>query len=133
MHEIMVVDDDDAVRAAIVTHLSRLEVRAIDFADARSAINAMLCRKFDLVITDLFMPDVDGIKFISEIRRINPAMMIILVTGGGTLFPIGSRNFGTVADAAKILGARHILQKPFRGAQLREMVTSLLKPQPRHQ
>lgn len=126
MKEILVVDDDDAIRALIAVHLARIEANIIDVCDGREAIELLSTRRFDLIITDLFMPDVDGIKFISEIRRTHPSTPIILVSGGGVIFPLGSNSFGNLTETAKILGANQILRKPFRGQQLREMVKSLL-------
>jgi len=126
MKEILIIDDDDAIRATIVLHLARLEVGTVDVSDAREAIDLLAVRKFDLIISDLFMPEVDGIKFISIVRRTNPSIPIILISGGGEIFPLGSRNFGSLTRTASMLGASHILQKPFRGQELRDLVLSLL-------
>lgn len=126
MPEILVVDDDDDVRSIIVGHLATTEARVVDVNDARSALKLVRSQTFDLIISDLFMPEVDGIKFITEVRRIRPSVPIILVTGGGLNFPLGSQNIGILAQTATILGASEILQKPFRGDQLRELVKSLI-------
>lgn len=128
MHDILVVDDDDAVRATIVDQLARIEAKVVDVSDARRAIELVTSRKFDLIISDLFMPEVDGIKFISEARRINPSTPIILISGGGARFPLGGQDFDNLAETARILGASQVLKKPFRGGQLREMVASFLTP-----
>lgn len=126
MKGILIVDDDDSVRATIALHLAHIEAEIVDVSSGKAAIDLLLMRKFDLIISDLFMPEVDGIKFISETRRIHPTTPIILVTGGGVIFPLGSINLGTLEKTARIMGASQILEKPFKGQQLREMVKSLL-------
>ncbi len=130
MTEILVIDDDEAVRAIVVNHLARLEAKIVDMSDARDALKLITSGHFDLIICDLFMPEVDGIRFISEVRRTNANIPIILISGGGARFPIGSDNFSNLTETATLLGASQILQKPFRGEQLREMVRSLLAPDP---
>ncbi len=128
MKKILVVDDDDAVRAIVVDHLARVEAKIVDVSDARDALKLITSGPFDLIICDLFMPEVDGIRFISEVRRENANIPIILISGGGVRFPLGSENFSNLTETATILGASQILQKPFRGEQLREMVKSFLAP-----
>lgn len=130
MREILVIDDDDAVRATIIAHLARIDARISDFSDARDALKLMASRKFDLVICDLFMPELDGLKFIAEARRIHPSLPVILISGGGQMFPVGGKGFGNLAKTAGYLGASQVLEKPFRGRQMREMVNSLLPPVP---
>jgi two-component system C4-dicarboxylate transport response regulator DctD len=130
MKKILVVDDDDEVRATIVEQLAPIGAEITDVSDARQAIRLISVQKFDIILSDLFMPEVDGMKFISEVRRIEPNIPFVLVSGGGALFPVGSRIFADLAKAAEILGASQILEKPFSGRRLREVVRSLLEPEP---
>lgn len=130
MKKILVVDDDDEVRATIVEQLAPIGAEITDVSDARQAIRLISVQKFDIILSDLFMPEVDGMKFISEVRRIESNIPFVLVSGGGALFPVGSRIFSDLAKAAEILGASQILEKPFSGRRLREVVRSLLEPEP---
>ena len=75
----------------------------------------------ELVITDIIMPNKDGIETIIELRRDFPGIKILAISGGGR---IGSENY---LDMAKSLGAHGILAKPFKQKDLLESVGKLLK------
>jgi CheY-like chemotaxis protein len=75
----------------------------------------------DLVITDLLMPEQEGLETITILRRLNPQVRIIAITGGGQK---GSRDFLYVAAA---LGAQRTLRKPFSRQVLLEVVQDLMR------
>ena len=80
---------------------------------------------FDLVITDVLMPERDGLEFLSAVRRSHPGMRVIAMTGGGHL------SAGKYLKIARGLGARSLLEKPFRQEQLLAAVASALADDPR--
>jgi len=77
----------------------------------------------DLVLLDIMMPEQDGIETILALRRTYPALRILAMSAGGH----GRPDFLT---AAKTFGADAVLQKPFDGPQLIEMIDGMLAPKP---
>ncbi len=80
---------------------------------------------FDLLITDLLMPEKDGIETILEIRRVNETLPILAISGGGKY---GAR--GDLLRMAQRLGATATLQKPFSREQLVAAVDLCLTSRP---
>jgi DNA-binding NtrC family response regulator len=105
MARILVVDDDASVRGALRTLLQRAGYETIEAADGRDA--GVMLDGVDLVITDLLMPEVDGVNLLSLIRQQGRGTPVIAMSGGGRL---DSR---TYLDVAKALGAVATLSKPF--------------------
>jgi YesN/AraC family two-component response regulator len=79
---------------------------------------------FDLIVTDIVMPDMEGLETIKHIRRHNPAVKILAVSGGGS-------TKGDYLKYATGLGANAVLAKPFDPAQFLEIVADLIKAGPR--
>ncbi len=75
----------------------------------------------DLVITDILMPDQDGLEGIMTLRREFPDSRVIAMTGGSEMIGVGK-----VLDIATMLGARRTLQKPFDLKVLLDTVASEL-------
>ncbi len=118
---ILVIDDEPKLCRSI----SRtLEVAGFDTLTAGDGAEGMLLlRQYrpQLVITDLIMPVMEGIETIIEIRRTSPAMKIIAMSGGG------ATGDGTpFLEAATKIGADATLLKPFRVAELLDVVDSVL-------
>ncbi len=82
-------------------------------AGGREAISLVQDRSFDLVITDLLMPDSDGMEVLMAVRRYLPTARTIAMTGGGEYFP--ARQLLSLGSA---LGADEQLTKPFSRADL---------------
>ncbi len=90
-------------------------------ADGAEALRILAERPADLVITDLLMPETDGIETIMELRRLYPGTKIIAISGGGE-YQTGAG----FLRAAESLGADRTLTKPFRFQQLLPAVEALL-------
>lgn len=119
---LVLVIDDDHQQTRFVS--KALEVAGFDTMAARDGAEGIaLLREFrpQLVITDLIMPVMEGIETILEIRRSSPAMKIIAMSGGG--MRSGSMDF---LEAAMKLGADATLRKPFRVAELLDVVDGVL-------
>ncbi len=116
---ILVVDDEPASQALMAKALQRaghLVITAASGVDARQALRAA---RFDAVVTDIFMPDMDGLELIRYICATSPATPIIAISGG----PAGSaHNFLPIAAA---LGADMVLSKPVSPAALRNAVDTV--------
>ena len=120
----VLIIEDDPVCVQLITRT--LEARGHDVtsaADGRAGMKRFQSDEYDLVISDLVMPDQDGIETIREIRRAKPDVAIIAVSGGLT------QPFGVSVDylgAAKLLGADATLKKPFMPSTLVSLVDETL-------
>ena len=85
--------------------------------------------KFDLVITDLFMPEFDGLELILGIREMALDTPVVLMTGGGQHFPLGGEGLNDLTESAELFGASYFLNKPFKKNDLAEIVKKALAPQ----
>ncbi|MFA6289817.1 MAG: response regulator [Opitutaceae bacterium] len=117
MTRILLIEDDDAYQAML---RSSLEDRGHEVSvsnDGHEGINSFKSRKFDLVITDILMPKKDGVETIMELRAIDPAVRIIVISGGGHM--IRAQN---CVDLAHSLGIQSVLEKPFRVDDLQSCI-----------
>jgi CheY-like chemotaxis protein len=121
MFRLLVIDDNQDAREVIQLMLERAGY-AVDVApDGAAGLQALRRRPAHLVITDIFMPNRDGIETIEELRREFPALKVIAISGGGKL---GHKEGYLVT--ARELGAHAVLSKPFEGEQLLQTVRDVL-------
>jgi DNA-binding response OmpR family regulator len=106
---ILVIDDEVAIRTMLRRTLEREGFVVVDAPDGRTGIAASRQHPPDVVLTDLFMPDKDGIEVIQEVRSLWSKTRIIAMTGGQLQNSFGS----IVQPAALLLGADRVLLKPF--------------------
>jgi excisionase family DNA binding protein len=102
---VLVVDDEDAIRDLLSRTLALADYEVDSAPDGRTAIDRMRIIDYDLLITDLRMPEVDGLTVIREARRLNADIPIIIVTGHSS---------EASAIEAINLGVQGYLVKPFR-------------------
>jgi CheY-like chemotaxis protein len=120
MGAILVIDDDALVREGIRWVLERAGYAVTTAADGLEGCRAYRRTAFDLVITDIVMPEQEGLGTIRRILDDYPAARILAISGAGAAF--GSR----ILDAAGRAGAMETLAKPFRQAELLDMVAECL-------
>ncbi|MAT82683.1 MAG: response regulator [Gammaproteobacteria bacterium] len=121
MSAILVIDDDASVRE-VVSEMLRLEGHEVTIAEnGREATTMLAEHDFDLVITDLIMPEKEGIETISEIRRTDSRIPIVAISGGGRLGP------GDYLETARYIGADATLAKPFARQELLTTIDALLE------
>jgi DNA-binding response OmpR family regulator len=121
---ILVIDDDEMVRTFV---RRALESSGYVVSVATNGYEAMISfrqSKPDGVITDLLMPERDGIETILEIRRHAPEVPIVAISGGFNAMS------SIYLKTAEQLGADAVLSKPFSIEQLVTTVESLMKPKP---
>lgn len=118
---ILVVDDDTAVREMICSILATCSYDISEAADGKIAVRKYREQPFDLVITDLVMPDMEGIELIAQLRRIDQNVKVIAISGG---FLAAS---DTYLKTAKLMGAQHTLPKPFEIDELLSVVLAALE------
>jgi CheY-like chemotaxis protein len=120
---ILLIDDDRFFAKLTAAMLAPAEV--VVASDGGEGLAMMRARPFDLLITDLLMPEKDGIETILEIRRAGAELPILAISGGGRY---GSRD--DLLRMAERLGATATLQKPFTREQLLAAVERCLAVRP---
>jgi len=81
---VLIVDDDAVFRAALRRFIESEGYEVVAVGDAESGLERLEARTFDLVLTDLRMPGVDGIEFLRRIRGLDPEAVCIVITGFGS-------------------------------------------------
>jgi CheY-like chemotaxis protein len=107
---ILVVDDEPGIRDLLCMMLEAAGNKVCSAQDGNEASKVMAATPVDVVITDLLMPERDGLEFITEIRKKFPAVRIIAMSGGGHV----ARD--SYLRIAKTFGAHFLLEKPFSQA-----------------
>lgn len=120
MSEILVVDDDQHV-LELLREMLQLEGHDVVTAqNGRIAVDLLGARSFDLVITDLIMPEKEGLETITDMRNLKADLPIIAISGGGRIGPVD------YLATAKFVGANATLAKPFARDELLSVVADLL-------
>lgn len=122
MSRILIIDDEPLVRSVLRSILERNGHTVRDAPDGRAGLALWRHTPSDLVLTDLFMPEQDGIEVILQLTRIWPQAKIIAMTGGTQTGDFTS----TVAPATLLLGAQYILMKPFTKQTLLAAISAVL-------
>lgn len=120
MPRILVAEDDDHLRSVLKEFLEWTGHEVLEAANGRSAMEMQRRTSADLVITDIIMPEMDGIETIMALRREFPEVKIIAISGGSR---IGPREF---LNLARVLGAHRTLHKPFALQDMMQAVDELL-------
>ena len=114
---ILLVDDDELVRQAFGMFFDALGWKHELVADGIRGLERARSNAFDIIITDLMMPQMDGADFLRQVRKDNPRQTVIVVTGGAA-----SEHEAHLLG----LGAAQILQKPVDLETLQNVVASLM-------
>jgi CheY-like chemotaxis protein len=120
MAHILVVDDDDAVRGTMRRILERAGHTVEVASNGIDGLRLFRVSQHDLVVTDLYMPEKEGIEVIQDLRAEFPDARILAVSGG----VMGDKT--TPLVDAELFGANASLAKPFTPEQLQAVVTKLL-------
>ena len=114
--KILVIDDSDMMRRFLSEALASAGHDVVVASNGREGVAAFERTHVDLVITDLYMPDRDGIEVLLDVKRLEPALPIIVMSAGGAY--VRSDELA----AAQLLGATVVLRKPFGLTQLRTAI-----------
>lgn len=117
---ILVIDDDEAMRRLIMRTLASGKHRVVEASNGQDGMKLVGELKPDAVITDILMPQQEGIQTIREIRERAPEIKIIAMSGGGS-----SHNL-MFLDVARAFGADAVLAKPFKPGELKDTVARVL-------
>jgi CheY-like chemotaxis protein len=118
---VLIVDDEPAFREMLGLMLEQGGYEVTHAADGVAGSRCLTQKAFDLVLTDMLMPERDGLEFITDIRRKSPGSRIVAMSGGGH---ISSDKY---LKMARGLGAHVVLGKPFSREQLLEAVAAALE------
>jgi signal transduction histidine kinase len=117
---ILIVDDEDLIRKQAEIALRRAGYRTTTAGDAQEALNALKMMQVELLLSDIRMPDVDGLQLYASARKVKPDLVCVLMTAHGSI---------DTAIKAMQLGVQGFLQKPFTGTELERAVQDALQKQ----
>ena len=115
MARILLIDDDDSVRTMLCLTLAHFGHTVIEARDGKEGLELFQNANVDLLITDIVMPEKEGLEVLMELRKRHPPVKIIAISGGDYL------------HMAKLMGAAKVLAKPFSSNVLIEAIDELLR------
>ena len=121
MPGILIVEDNHELREMLKESLCRRRFTVQEADNGKDAIIHFKPGVTDLVLTDLIMPEEDGLKVIMKLREIKPSIKVIAISGGGKAGPASYLNL------AKALGADAIYSKPFSVNEMIGKIEELLE------
>jgi DNA-binding response OmpR family regulator len=119
MPRILLIDDDRLVRTTVARALIKAGHEVIQATDGREGVDLTRVSRFDLVITDLIMPGQEGVETITILRKEQPQLPVIAISGG---LP----NTALYLEIARKIGAKRVLAKPFTTEELLAVIAEVL-------
>jgi CheY-like chemotaxis protein len=117
---ILVIDDEDLIRELVKEMLEAEGYVVSTAANGKEGVRLYRKELPDLIITDIFMPEMEGLETIRELQRVSPNVKIIAISGGG------EKGMLSFLSYAKRFGALRALEKPFSRQELITTVGELL-------
>jgi len=118
--KILVIDDDEQVRVTVGRTLERAGYQVSLADDGKVGLELFRKEPSDAVITDIYMPEQEGLQTIMELRKISPGLPIIAISGGSNKIPLD------FLPIARKLGATEVMKKPFLMDELLNTVRRVL-------
>ena len=112
MYNILIVDDDEQMRVALCASIKYLGFNAVSAKDAKEALKRLKSQDFDVIISDLKMPKIDGIEFLKKVKELKD-IPFIMITAVGSV--------ESAVEAMK-LGAFDFILKPFSNDTLKKII-----------
>lgn len=122
---ILIIDDEESIRDLLGAILQHHGHKVSVAATGRAALLLLGTETYDVMITDIIMPDMDGIEIIAAAKKLRAGLPIIAISGGGNLM-----SSHDCLRMAKMIGARVVLAKPFNEKQLVEAIEQAVAPLP---
>lgn len=110
---VLVVDDEQVVLDSIIKHLKKDNFTIHTALTARAGLEMVDSCRMDIILTDLMMPEMDGLQFMKEVKKRDPHIPVIMITGYATI---------NTALQATELGAFDYIAKPFTKSELRSVI-----------
>ena len=121
MAKILLVDDDQIIREALSNALQLRNFEVNSLSDGRKVVSEIEQNQYDIIVLDIVMPNKEGLETIQDVRKINPSIPILAVSGGGRTTP--SSNL----EVAKMMGATDTMIKPFDSFTLVQKINKILE------
>ena len=121
-NRILVIEDEAGVRTLICRALTRAGYEVVGAGDGLEGIRQFSATAFDLIITDIVMPETNGMEVISFMRKQNPSLPVIAISGGGMM------EAELYLKMATAMGVSAVLRKPFDVQSLIEIVAQNITP-----
>jgi two-component system cell cycle response regulator CpdR len=120
MGKILNIDDEPYILLMLKKMLEKAGYEVDLAANGREGLELFVKESADLVITDIIMPDKEGLELILEMKKLSPELKIIAISGGGRISP------ESYLECARHFGAERVFQKPFRQQELVSAVGELM-------
>jgi CheY-like chemotaxis protein len=114
---VLVVDDEARIRELLVETLQAVGYQTAGASGGGEALDKLRAEKFDLVISDIVMPEMSGLELLNHIQKRHPGLPVVMITGSA---------YKGVAQAAQAAGAAGFLPKPFRISHIEDMMEETL-------
>jgi CheY-like chemotaxis protein len=121
MPSILIVEDEPQIRSMLQETLELEGYTTAEAADGQEALREFRLNPADLIITDILMPEKEGLALISEMRKANPEVKIIAISGGAANLSPGCN-----LELARMFGAHRTFQKPLDIDALLQSITDLI-------
>ena len=123
MARILLIDDDDSLRTMLRLTLSHFGHTVIEARNGKEGLELFARANADLVMTDIVMPEVEGLEVLMELRKKEPPVKIIAMSGGGR---VSATDYLRIA---RQMGAAQVLAKPFSNEAMMAAINELVPPQ----
>ena len=120
MAHVLVMDDEEELRRVLVRALERAGHEVSGAENGADGLREIKAHAVDLVVTDLVMPEMDGLEFMRELGRLRPGTRVIAISGGGIW------DKASLLAVAGMLGAVKTLSKPFELGEFLKLVDEVL-------
>jgi DNA-binding NtrC family response regulator len=117
-YQVLVLDDEDMVCERLKSHLEKKGFEVETFTESQSAIDRMVDKTFDVVITDVKMEGPSGLDVLHFVRRESPGTQVIVITGYGSIEAIREAEYG---------GAFEFINKPFSSKDMEALTLKAAK------
>jgi len=119
MTKVMLVDDDEMVRYALRSAFEIADIEVVEKSNGSFVRSLESLTDIDVIVTDIFMPEVEGIELITTLNDVAPHIPVIAMSGGGRL------NSHDYLETATDLGVAAVFSKPFNEVELVDKVREL--------
>ena len=121
MAHILLVEDSPEVSMTVREILASVGHTVAEAPQGREALKLLAAGKFDLIVTDIWMPGMDGIALLKEIRGSGNSIPVVVISGGAPNAPLTY-----TAPLAATFGANEVIYKPFEKDELLRAITDVL-------
>lgn len=120
MKKVCIIDDDKEMLHLLRQFVAKMGYYVASFDDPQAGMSAIESQKFDLLITDILMPEVDGIEVLRRAKSANPNLNFIAISGGGNLIHVD------YLAIVKTMGIKHTFEKPLNLSEMEKTIESIL-------